>query len=141
MSVQALLQNDVKQVSGPNLRLLISTLPSEHTVEQFIGQLNTMKNLDEFLALNNNADGIIVVSPEKDGKRQIGFYVKQYEHMPPINEFLQRGENNLGLRERGIPINQARIKLFEQTNTQTSQEQLQSLLENFAKDFQPNNSS
>jgi len=33
MSVQALLQNDVKQVSGPNLRLLISTLPSEHTVE------------------------------------------------------------------------------------------------------------
>lgn len=100
-----------------------------------------MKNLDEFLALNNNADGIIIVSPEKDGKRQIGFYVKQYEHMPPINEFLQRGENNLSLRERGIPINQARIKLFEQTNTQTSQEQLQSLLENFAKDFQPNNSS
>jgi hypothetical protein len=33
MSTQDLLQKDVKQVSGPNIRLLISTLPSEYTVE------------------------------------------------------------------------------------------------------------
>lgn len=98
-----------------------------------------MQNLDEFLAQNNNADGVIFVSSAD--KHQVGFYVKQYENMPPINEFLQRGENNLGLRERGIPINQARIKLFEQTNTQTSHEQFQSLIEQFTKDFQPNNSS
>ena len=33
MSVQDLLQKDVKQVVGPNIRLLISSLPSEYTVE------------------------------------------------------------------------------------------------------------
>jgi len=36
MSTQDLLQKDVKQVSGPNIRLLISTLPSEYTVEVII---------------------------------------------------------------------------------------------------------
>jgi hypothetical protein len=33
MSVQDLLQKDVKQVFGPNIRLLISSLPSDYTVE------------------------------------------------------------------------------------------------------------
>ncbi len=33
MSIQDLLQKDLKQVSGPNIRLLISTLPSEYSVE------------------------------------------------------------------------------------------------------------
>ena len=33
MSVQDLLQKDVKQVSGPNIRLVISSLPSDYTVE------------------------------------------------------------------------------------------------------------
>ncbi len=33
MSVQDLLQKDVKQVAGPNIRLLISSLPSDYTVE------------------------------------------------------------------------------------------------------------
>ncbi len=33
MSVQDLLQKDVKQVTGPNIRLAISSLPSEYTVE------------------------------------------------------------------------------------------------------------
>ena len=33
MSIQALLQKNVRQVIGPNLHLLISSLPSEYTVE------------------------------------------------------------------------------------------------------------
>ncbi len=33
MSVQDLLQKDVKQVAGANIRLLISSLPSDYTVE------------------------------------------------------------------------------------------------------------
>lgn len=33
MSIQDLLQKDVKGVSGPNIHLLISSLPSEYTVE------------------------------------------------------------------------------------------------------------
>ena len=41
MSVQDLLQKDVKQVVGPNIRLLISSLPSEYTVEV------REKNIDE----------------------------------------------------------------------------------------------
>jgi hypothetical protein len=61
--------------------------------------------------------------------------------MPPINEYIQRDENNLNLRERGIPINQARIKLFEQQNAQASRKQILPLFEQFAKDFTPQNSS
>jgi hypothetical protein len=38
MSIQDLLQKDVKQVVGPNIRLLISRLPSEYTVEVKIKQ-------------------------------------------------------------------------------------------------------
>jgi hypothetical protein len=33
MSIQDLLQKDVKHVSGPNIRLVISSLPSDYTVE------------------------------------------------------------------------------------------------------------
>ncbi|CAF4249708.1 unnamed protein product, partial [Rotaria sordida] len=144
MSVQDLLQKDVKQVSGPNIRLVISSLPSEYTVEKLIGQLKTMKDIDEFLSNNDNADGVIMLSLETtndETKRQLGFYIKKYEHMLPINEYIQRGEHNLNLRERGIPINQARIKLFEQRNVQASRKQILPLIENFAKDFAPQNSS
>ena len=74
-------------------------------------------------------------------KRQLGFYAKKYETMLPINEYIQRSEHNLDLRERGIPINQARIKLFEQQNCQASRKQILPLIEQFAKDFVPQNSS
>ncbi len=103
-----------------------------------------MNEIDEFLANNDNADGVIILSLETDNdnpKRQLGFYVKKYENMPPINEYIQRDENNLNLRERGIPINQARIKLFEQQNAQASRKQILPLFEQFAKDFTPQNSS
>lgn len=33
MSIQDILQKDVKQVSGPHIRLVISSLPSDYTVE------------------------------------------------------------------------------------------------------------
>ena len=33
MSLQDLLQKDVKQVVGPNIRLVISSLPAEYSVE------------------------------------------------------------------------------------------------------------
>jgi len=71
----------------------------------------------------------------------LGFYVKKYENMPPINEYIQRSEHNLNLRERGIPINQARIKLFQQDNGQASRKEILPLLEQFTKDFVPQNSS
>jgi hypothetical protein len=103
-----------------------------------------MQELDEFLSKNENADGVIMLSLEtndQDNKRQLGFYVKQYEHMPPINEYIQREEHGLDLRERGIPINQARIKLFEQNNVQASRKQVLPVLEQFAKEFVPQNSS
>jgi hypothetical protein len=103
-----------------------------------------MNDLDEFLTKNDNADGVIILSLESNDnqtKRQLGFYVKKYEHMPPINEYLQRDENNLNLRERGIPINQAKIKLFEQENAQASRKEILPLFEQFTKEFEPNNSS
>ena len=103
-----------------------------------------MKDLDEFLTSYENADGVIILSLETESdqpKRQLGFYVKQYEHLPPINEYIQREEHALDLRERGIPINQARIKLFEQRNTQASRKQVLPVIEQFAKEFVPQNSS
>jgi hypothetical protein len=103
-----------------------------------------MNDIDEFLSKNDNADGVIILSLEtnnNDTKRQLGFYVKKYENMPPINEYIQRDEHNLNLRERGIPINQARIKLFQQNNGQASRKEILPLVEQFAKDFVPQNSS
>ncbi|CAF3132483.1 unnamed protein product [Rotaria socialis] len=144
MSIQDLLQKDAKQVAGPNMRLLISSLPSEYTVEKLIGELKTMKDMDEFLSKNDNADGVIILSLETHNdeiKRQLGFYAKKFEHMLPINEYIQREEHNLSLRERGIPINQARIKLFEQRNVQASSKEILPLIEQFIKDFAPQNSS
>jgi GTPase SAR1 family protein len=103
-----------------------------------------MNEINEFLSKNDNADGVIILSLETandETKRQLGFYAKKFEHMLPINEYIQRSEHNLDLRERGIPINQARIKLFEQQNTQASRKQILPLIEQFAKDFVPQNSS
>jgi hypothetical protein len=103
-----------------------------------------MKDIDEFLSKNDNADGVIILSLENNNdvtKRQLGFYAKKFENMLPINEYIQRSEHNLDLRERGIPINQARIKLFEQRNVQASRKEILPLIEQFAKDFVPQNSS
>jgi len=103
-----------------------------------------MKDIDEFLSQHDNADGVIILSLETNNdntKRQLGFYVKKFENMPPINEYIQRDEHNLNLRERGIPINQARIKLFQQNNGQASRKEILPLVEQFAKDFVPQNSS
>jgi len=144
MSVQDLLQNDVKQASGDNIRLLVSTLPSEYTAEKFIGELKTMKDIDAFLSSNGNADGVIILSPQStddNAKRQLGFYIKKFEHIQPVNEYLQRGAHGLNLQERGIPINQARIKLFEQQSAEASGKDILPVIEQFAKDFKPENSS
>lgn len=103
-----------------------------------------MNDLDEFLASNDNADAVVMLSLETEGdqtKRQLGLYAKKFENMLPVNEFIQRAEHDLDLRERGIPINQARIKLFEQHNAQASRKQILPVLEQFAKDFVPQNSS
>jgi len=74
-------------------------------------------------------------------KRQLGFYVKKFEHISAVNQYIQRGEHNLELRERGIPINQARIKLFEQQSAEASGKDILPVIEQFAKDFKPENSS
>lgn len=61
--------------------------------------------------------------------------------MPALNEFLLREENQLQLRERGIPINQAKLKFFEQSGDESSQNRISTILEKFAQDFLPQNSS
>lgn len=102
-----------------------------------------MNEVNEFLA-SNNADAVIILSLETTDdqtKRQLGFYAKKYENMLPINEYIQRDEHGLNLRERGIPINQACLKLFEQNNAQASRKEILPLFEQFAKDFVPQNSS
>ena len=103
-----------------------------------------MNEIDEFLANNENADGVIILSLESNNdnaQRQLGFYIKKFENLFPINEFIQRAEHNLNLRERGIPINQARIKLFEQQNAQASRKEILPIIEQFVKDFPAQNSS
>lgn len=103
-----------------------------------------MNDMDEFLVKNENADGVILMSLQSENdalKRQLGFYVKKYEHMPPVNEYIQRDEHDLDLRERSIPINQAKLKFFEQNNAQASRKQVLPILEKFVKDFVPQNSS
>src|ERR1700678_1766611 len=102
-----------------------------------------MNEIDEFLSKNDNADGVIILSLENNNdnpKRQLGFYIKKFENLFPINEYIQRNEHNLNLRERGIPINQARIKLFDQQNVQASRKEILPLIEQFTKDFIPQNS-
>ena len=45
-----------------------------------------MKDLDEFLTNNDNADGVIILSLETgndETKRQLAFYVKKYEKGVP----------------------------------------------------------
>jgi GTPase SAR1 family protein len=103
-----------------------------------------MNEIDEFLSKNDNADGVIILSLENNNdnpKRQLGFYIKKFENLFTINEYIQRNEHNLNLRERGIPINQARIKLFDQQNVQASRKEILPLIEQFTKDFIPQNSS
>ncbi len=53
MSVQDLLQKDVKQVAGANIRLLISSLPSDYTVEvnRKLSEIFVLKNF-EFLEIH-----------------------------------------------------------------------------------------
>jgi hypothetical protein len=103
-----------------------------------------MKDIDEFLLTNDNADGVIILSlntNNDDIKRQLGFYVKKFEHMPPINEYIQRDEHGFDLRERGIPINQARIKFFHSNNGQATCQQVLPVVEQFVKDFVSQDSS
>ena len=103
-----------------------------------------MHDMDEFLSKYNNADGVIMLSittNHDEKKCQLGFYVKKFEHVFPINEYIQRCEHNLDLVERGIPINQARIKLFEQRNSRASCEQILPIIETFTKNFVSENSS
>jgi hypothetical protein len=97
-----------------------------------------LNDINEFLSKNENADGVIITSiEEKDGqtKRQLGFYIKNLEHIKLINECIQSTELNLDLHERSIPINQARIKLFDQKNVQASRKQILPFIEQFAKTF------
>ena len=87
---------------------------------------------------------MIILSLEGDGdtaQRQLGFYIKKFENLFPISQFIQRAENNLNLRERGIPINQARIKLFEQQNAQASRKEILPVVEQFVKDYPAQSSS
>lgn len=54
MSVQDLLQKDVKQVVGPNIRLAVSSLPSDYTVEVRKCQLDCYPIENSFVLLETD---------------------------------------------------------------------------------------
>ncbi len=97
-----------------------------------------MNDLNEFLSKNENADGVIITSVEvnkDETKRQLGFYIKNFDHLQPVNNYIQSNELNLDLHELCIPINQVQIKLFNQKNIQSSRKQILPFIEKFVKDF------
>ncbi len=71
----------------------------------------------------------------EETKRQLGFYIKKFEYIQPIKEYIQNNRLNLDLHERAIPINQVHIKLYDQKNVQASRKQILPFIEQFAKDF------
>ena len=97
-----------------------------------------MNDIDEFLSKNDNADGVIILSLETTNdqpKRQLGFYIKNFDYLQSINDYLQSNELNLDLHERSIPINHVQIKLFDQKTIQSSRKQILPFIEKFTKDF------
>jgi len=97
-----------------------------------------VNDLNEFLSKNENADGVIITSikvKNETTKRQLGFYIKNFEYIQSINEYIQSNELNLDLHELSLPINQAQIKLFDQKNVQASRKHILPFIEKFAKDF------
>ncbi|CAF1013226.1 unnamed protein product [Rotaria sordida] len=138
LSVQDLLQKDAKQIVTPNLRLIMSSLPTNYTVEKLIGELKTMNDINEFLLKNDNADGVIMTSVEiknEETKRQLGFYIKKIEYIQPIYEYIQRKELKLNLHERTLPMNHQHIKFFDQKNVHASRKQILPFIEKFIRDF------
>ncbi|CAM4763624.1 unnamed protein product [Rotaria magnacalcarata] len=138
LSVQDLLRKDAKQLSGSNICLIMSSLPMNYTVEDFFGKLKTLNDINEFLSENENTDGVIITSVKVENtvtKRQLGFYFKKIEHTQLIYKYILSEEVNLDLQERSIPINQARIKLFDQKNVLASRKQILPLMEQFIKDL------
>ncbi|CAF0750443.1 unnamed protein product [Adineta steineri] len=142
LSIQDLLQKDVKPIIGSNLRLIMSSLPMDYTVEKLINESKNLNDLNEFLSKNDNADGVIMTSVEvknDETKRQLGFYIKKYEYIQPIYEYIQSNKINLDLHERAIPLNHANIKLFDQKNIKASRKQILPFIEQFVKDSTKSN--
>lgn len=134
LSIADILQKDVKQVIGSNLRLILSSLPMNYSVEKLINELKTMNDLNEFLAKNENADGVIMTSIEindKETKRQLGYYLKNVENFQSIDSYFQTNNIHLDLHERSLPINQARLKYFDQNNIRLSRKQILPFVEEF----------
>lgn len=97
-----------------------------------------MDELNEYLTKNDNADGVIMTSIEtKNGqtKRQLGLYILNLEYLELIYKLIQNDDLNLQLKERSIPINQTRLKLFDQYNIQASRKQILPFLDKFVKNF------
>ncbi|CAF3570403.1 unnamed protein product [Rotaria sordida] len=129
---------DAKQIVTPNLRLIMSSLPTNYTVEKLIGELKTMNDINEFLLKNDNADGVIMTSVEiknEETKRQLGFYIKKIEYIQPIYEYIQRKDLKLNLHERTLPMNHQHIKFFDQKNVHASRKQILPFIEKFIRDF------
>lgn len=100
--------------------------------------MKSLNGINEFLSKNEHADGVIFTSvavENDETKRQLGFYMKKYEHVQPIYECIQSKALNLDLHEYPLPINQACIKFFNQKNVQASRKQILPFLENFLKGF------
>lgn len=97
-----------------------------------------MHELNEYLSKNENADAVIMTSIEiKNDKttRQLGFYIQNFEYLQPINECLQSDELNLNLQELSIPINQTKIKLFNQKNIKVSRKQILPFIDKFVNNL------
>ncbi|CAF0745960.1 unnamed protein product [Didymodactylos carnosus] len=143
MSIEDLLQKDLKMSMGPNIRIAVSSLPMNNTCEEFINKLKTMKDIESFLQKNDNADAVIILSVKTNDKnepsRQLGLFVKKFEHFNKLYKYIQQEEHGLELQERSIPINQARLKLFNQKNAQASRKQILPIIEQYVKNFEASN--
>jgi len=94
--------------------------------------------LNHFLTKNDNADAVVIMSlvdDNKTTKRQLGLFVKKFENFFQLNNYIQDPDHKLDLEEKGIPINQARLKLYEQKNAEASRKQVLPVIEQFVKTF------
>ena len=101
-------------------------------VQNFIGKVESEDELEEFLAANDNADGLIVTSIETTNEkshRQLAFYVKDAAKVSPLNTCLHQPELNLNLRERDVRFDGGRMKFFDQENVRASRKQILPFLE------------
>jgi hypothetical protein len=159
LTVQDLLQKDVKHVVGQHLHLIMSSLPMNYTVQvnsymlrsiesrstcdcfskTLLDREQILDDLDEFLLHNGNAHGVIITSivmNNDDATRQLAIYMKQQELITIVEECLRRTQLELNLSDdRLLAVSHARMKLFDQHNVRASRKQILPFMEQLVNEF------